>query len=145
MSELKQTPFSFTQFHVDEFSIKREPVPEEGTPEFTFHPSGYIDEENKSFLLTLSLSVKDSNNAYEINCNCIGYFIFGTEDELMLSNFFYVNAPAIMFPYIRSFIAGVTALSGLPAINIPLVNMPKKIGEDLKEHTVKSSDYNPDE
>ncbi len=136
MSELKQSPFSFNQFQIDEFSIRREPS-KEGKPEFTFTPSGYIDNIHKSFLLTIHFDVKDSNGAYEINCKCMGYFRFKVEEseKIQLDPFFYLNAPAIIFPYIRSYIASVTALSGLSAINIPLLNFPKLVGEELKDKT----------
>ena len=136
MGDLKTSAFSLNQFHIDEFFIKRDPV-KEGKPEFDFNPKGLVNNENGTFLLTMDFSVKDSNDAYHINCKCVGYFKFKVEenDELTLSNYFYTNAPAIVFPYIRSYIASVTALSGLPAVHLPLVNFPKSIGELLKENT----------
>jgi preprotein translocase subunit SecB len=146
MSELQQTPFSFKQFHIDEFSIRREPK-EEGDPQFNFTPSGYIDKGTNSFLLTIELEINDSNEAYVIKCNCFAYFTFNMKEgeELILGNFFYLNAPAIMFPYIRSYISAVTALSGLSAINLPLLNFPKKIGEDLKGNTQEGNSLEVDE
>jgi preprotein translocase subunit SecB len=136
MTELKQSPFSFKQFHIDEFSIRREPN-DEGEPDYQFEPSGLINEGDRTFLLSIDLTVKDSNGAYNIDCKCFGFFTFNVKEgeDLVVDDFFYLNAPAIMFPYIRAYISSVTALSGLATVNLPLLNFPKIIGQDLRDNT----------
>lgn len=140
MSEIKNSPFALAQFHIDEFSIKREFV-EQGKPEFEFEPDGFIDYEDKNYVLTILLLAKDSNNAYDIRCKCTGFFRFKVEEgeELNLNTNFYVNAPAIVFPYIRAYIASITALSGLSTVHIPTMNFPVKIGEKLKKNTISNT------
>lgn len=139
MSELKNSPFALAQFHIDEFSITRQFI-DEGKPEFDFEPDGYIDHEENNFILTVQFNAKDSNNAYDIKCKCTGFFRFRVEEggELNLSTNFYVNAPAIVFPYIRAYIASITALSGLSTIHIPTMNFAVQIGEKLKQNTISS-------
>lgn len=136
MSEVKQSPFSLSQFHVEEFFIKRNPVPP-GTPDFNVTPQGLINRSKGSFLLILEVSVKDTEGAYDIRFTSVASFLFKKDEAegIYISNYFYLNAPAIVFPYIRSYIAGVTALSGLDAIHLPLMNFPKLIGEELKANT----------
>jgi preprotein translocase subunit SecB len=70
------------------------------------------DEGSKSFKIwmTVELSVSDF---WEIRVAGVGEFEFGdtvtTEDQTALIN---VNAPAIMFPYFRSFISTLTVNCG---------------------------------
>lgn len=136
MENIKKSPFSFNNFHVAEFSIKRNPN-EVGTAGFDFEPKGFINEKDGTYMLEIAFSVTDSNDAYQITANCLAFFNFdksvSSVDEI--SNFFYGNAPAIAFPYIRSFVASVTALSGLEAIHLPLLHFPAIIGTRLKENT----------
>ena len=48
----------------------------------------------------------------------------GTADLVLKpSGYFLTNAPALIFPYVRSYISAVTALSGLSAINLPVMNL----------------------
>lgn len=141
MADITNSPFSLDQFHIDEFEIKREPV-DSGIPEFDFEPAGYIDYEKNVYILSIGFTAKDSNGAYDIRCHSIGAFRFSPEpeNEVNLSSYFYVNAPAIVYPYIRAFIASVTALSGLEAINLPVMNFSSRIGDKLRENTSSSRD-----
>ena len=64
-----------------------------------------------------------------------GVFSFKkVKEKENLSSYFYVNAPAIIFPYIRSYIAALTALSGMPSVNLPLMNLGKMV-KSLKDNT----------
>lgn len=144
MSEIKNSPFALAQFHIDEFSITRSFV-DQGKPEFEFDPQGFIDYEENNYVLTILFGARDSNNAYDIKCKCTGFFRFQVEEgeELNLNTNFYVNAPAIVFPYIRAYIASITALSGLSTVHIPTMNFPVKIGEKLKQNTISSREELP--
>ena len=143
MAELKQASFKLKSFHIDEFNIKRKPL-KSGKVNFDIEPQGVIMPKNGSYLLQLSVIVKDDNNAFDIKLSALGTFLYNKEDpESELGNFFYLNAPAIIFPYIRSFVASVTALSGLEAIHLPLINFPKVISEKLKNNTRVIPDKSP--
>ncbi|RZJ87855.1 MAG: hypothetical protein EOO20_15075 [Chryseobacterium sp.] len=50
-----------------------------------------------------------------------------------------VTALLFSFPYVRSYISAVTASSELPAINLPLLNFPKKIGDELRSNTQENN------
>ena len=52
-----------------------------------------------------------------------------------LGKFFYINAPALLFPYIRAYISTLTNLSGFEPINLPTLNMTR-LGDDLKKNTI---------
>lgn len=66
---------------------------------------------NFQIIMNVGLSCKD---VFELKLVGIGYFLLEGEnlDEKMRSSFLNVNAPAIMFPYIRSFISTFTGNLG---------------------------------
>jgi preprotein translocase subunit SecB len=100
-------------------------------------PRGKINKTKKTFQLDLIVEVSESNERFKCRVHGIGLFEFkNVTDKSKLSNYFYVNAPAILFPYIRAYIAALTSLSGIEAIHIPTLNMTK-LKKELEEKTVE--------
>ncbi|MDY4753237.1 MAG: protein-export chaperone SecB [Prevotella sp.] len=58
-----------------------------------------------------------------------------------LLNFICINAPAIIFPYIRAYVSTLTSLSGIPTIIMPTINM-ESVGRQLREIIQKEMDKN---
>jgi preprotein translocase subunit SecB len=138
MNNVTPSRFRLDKFFVEDFKFKREPT-DQGKVDIKIIPSGYIDRENESFLLTLDVSLKDSTKSFTIKMKAIGYFKFSNGDpEKTISNYFYLNAPAIVFPYIRAYISAVSSLSGLNAINLPVMNLTS-LQEKLKENTIENT------
>ncbi len=134
MEKVKSSPFKLDQFIVQELTVLRKPV-KQGKIKFGIKPSGTIDDTNKVFKLTLDVFVKDSNESFDIKIVALGFFEFKLVRSIdSLSNYFYTNAPAIIFPYIRSYISSITALSGLKAINLPVMNL-SSLKDELKANT----------
>jgi len=121
----KRSPFKFDNFFIVESSIKRKPIVEKKEEvEIQIGFEGVMHESNKKFELILSVKVFEKNGRFEANVKAIGIFSFQevTKKE-DISDYFYVNAPAIIFPYIRSYISALTSLSGLETINLPIIVM----------------------
>ena len=80
--------------------------------------------ESKSlFKLVMSVDIKDNNGNINISAKTEGIFEFDSDlNEQQKSSFFDVNAPAILFPYIRAYISALTSLSGFNPIVIPTIN-----------------------
>src|SRR5690606_22375327 len=136
MSATKSSPFRLDQFSVIEFSIKRNPV-KQGTAFIDIPPSAVIDEDKKAYVIYLEVNLKGEKDSCNIALKADGLFKFkSTMKQEELSNYFYVNAPAIIFPYIRAYVASVSALSGLSPINLPVMNLTG-LGEELKKKTRK--------
>jgi hypothetical protein len=57
-----------------------------------------------------------------INIEVIGLFKFSGKVE-DVRTFLLLNAPAILFPYVRAYISSMTALSGMDTIVIPTMNL----------------------
>jgi preprotein translocase subunit SecB len=86
------------------------------------------------------VKIEDANKTFKIEIDAIANYIFNKSIGLeSLNDFFYINAPALLFPYIRAYISTLTNLSGLKPINLPTINMTR-LGQDLKKNTVSAED-----
>ena len=132
---MKHSKFQFKGFKIERSLIERNQNKPSKQVAINFKPFGEINTENASFQLNLGVKIEDKNKSFKIEIDAVANFYFEKETELSnLDNYFYVNAPAILFPYIRAYISTLTTLSGFEAINLPTLNM-SKIGKDLKENT----------
>lgn len=90
---------------------------------------GYNDERDRNYSITFECKVKDKNNFLDLLLKCTG--VFETEipitEEFKSSSFVKTNSPAIVFPFIRSFITTVTANAGISPVILPAFNFTKKV------------------
>ena len=133
--KITEAPFKFKDFIIAESSIKLKPNTKGRTIDIEIKPSGVIYEEKKLFEIQLLINLK-SEDGLEVSVKMIGFFEFkGVVEKKDLKNYFYVNAPAIVFPYLRSYISALTALSGCKTIILPPINIIP-LGKDLEANTI---------
>lgn len=99
---------------------------------FGIEPEGKIDENEKTLTLTLSVIVKDEQGNFDLNMTINGMFEYDADDMNELIPYIGMNAPAILFPYIRAYVSNITALSGMQPIILPTLNV-EGVGEELIE------------
>lgn len=81
-------------------------------------------EKDKLYMLELDVSVEDKENEFKVHAHIIAHFEFDSDiNEEMKNIFFKINAPAILFPYVRAYISTLTSLSGIKPIIIPTINL----------------------
>lgn len=79
------------------------------------------------FILGLETLITDQKENLKIKVSAKGYFEFKDDcPEEMKDNFMNINAPAILFPYIRAYISTLTALSGITPIILPTLNLSER-------------------
>ena len=98
-----------------------------------FKSGGKIDFEKGKFNLELGIFISDSTEALKIEIDSKGYFNFKNADKETLSNFLFVNAPAILFPYLRAYISSLSTLSGIHPIILPTLNLTS-LRDDLESN-----------
>ena len=82
-----------------------------------------INEQHHLFKLDMHVGARDKNNAVNIEIDVEGFFEFDSDlTEEQKKTFFEINAPTILFPYVRAYIASLTALSGFMPLNLPTIN-----------------------
>ncbi len=138
MSETSPTlptvSFKFLNFFVKESNII---LNQQGDPKIqvNFYPKGYIFKSLHQFHLEVALEIKEETNKFSIRIVAVAVFEFDENADLenYKTGFFVLNAPAIMFPYIRAYISSLTALSGLFTVTLPTFNLTT-MGEALKNN-----------
>jgi len=119
--QVKESFFTQSEAYSSEFKV-------------TIEPSGIIRAAEQTFQLHLKVRVYDEEGRFEATVHQVGNFVFDKEiEEKQLSQFFVVNAPAILFPFVRSYIAALTSLSGYSTVIIPAMNL-LNLGERLREN-----------
>lgn len=123
MSDAKLSTFSFRHFRIIRSSFNFSSTPDKDMS-ITILPKGEYSKNTKLYTLTLNVKVNDKMlNLEVINIVCESQFVFDEEFTDEIPPYFTLNAPAISFPYIRSYVAALSALSGLGTLNLPILNL----------------------
>ena len=144
MEETKKANFQFVGFQVIKSLIEKKGFDKVGKDmQVGFNPRGERDSKKNIFNLYLGVQISNKEKSFIVDIDIVGFFKYSNEDnEAIIKNYFYINAPAILFPYIRAYISSLTALSGFETITLPTINFTF-LGDTLKEHTIEvNSDIN---
>lgn len=118
--ETKDNPFRFKRYKVVEskinFSGDKNPGKEYS---LTITPSGVVKE--KEFELTLNVEIKDEYDIYQVFVSIVGLFEFKEEIE-NVTDYFKLNAPAMLFPYVRAYVSSLTSISGVDTVILPTIS-----------------------
>lgn len=128
--KVEKARFRFVEYLFKETSIKLTGEDISDDVEFGIEPNGIFEEDNKMFILTLNVLVKDKKSSLEVKMTVTGKYEYETNDIQELVPYLGFNAPAIMFPYIRAYITNITALGGMSPIILPTLNM-ESVGKEL--------------
>jgi preprotein translocase subunit SecB len=136
---MENTPvasFKFESFKITRSYFEINEVDGDQVFSLNFAPKGVVNKEDSKFELELGVLVEEKNNKFKAEITAIGIYSFDAEmQDEMLDKFFYQNATAILFPYIRAYITTLTSLSGINPIILPTLNLTK-LGPELKKNTI---------
>lgn len=101
--------------------------------DININPKGIVFKSLNQFNLQLFVDIKDVDDNFKINIVTDSIFSYPEDADIAsyMESLFIVNAPAIIFPYIRAYISSLTALSGMPTLNLPTLNL-SQVGNNLK-------------
>ena len=103
-----------------------------------FMPEGVFHQSDKTFDLTLVFFFFFCNEREDsfIFISCIGTFSFENFEVVAdIPPFFYRNAIAILFPYIRAFISSLTAQANITPMILPTYNLGE-LEAPLRDKTI---------
>ena len=134
MSKQKEATIQFVNFLVKESHIVFN-EPGKHKVNIGIDPKGYIFKDLNQFHLQLEVDIKDEENKFHIELATISIFEYPEDADLEAykNGLFILNAPSIVFPYLRSYISALTALSGMPTLTLPTLNLGE-VGSKLKEN-----------
>jgi preprotein translocase subunit SecB len=96
--------------------------------------TGYDVAEEKLFAwlgIKVGGLVENDKPMYSIEVRMVGIFSYSPDADLPLERFANINAPAIIFPFIREQIATISLKSGIkPTILLPPINFVKMAEEN---------------
>jgi len=133
--------FRLLNFKIQEthLTYADESAKEEGHVSYNidFSPSGRLSRAQGQFVLLLSIKITSTPDTFNAQLVGRGLFAFNTElpgDQL--DKLLALNSTAMVFPYVRAYISGLTALSGYPTITIPTYNLAA-LAEPLRSAIVE--------
>ncbi len=123
---------------VDNFEFNRVQV-EEDDFQLEFSPA-FSEEEVDSFLVRFKVEFK-SKQSYQFTLIYVAEFKTNelVKDKFKKSPFPAVNAPAIAFPFLRSFISMFTLNAGFDAVILPSINFQAAYNDKQKEKNIQDS------
>ncbi|HOW20287.1 MAG TPA: protein-export chaperone SecB [Tenuifilaceae bacterium] len=134
---MENSKFQFKGFTIVRSLIERNDSEPSKKLSLGFAPKGVINRNNATFQLHLGVKIEDENKSFNIEIEAVANYTFENKEGLdNLDQFFYINAPALLFPYVRAYISTLTNLSGFEPINLPTLNLTQ-LGDDLKKNTVE--------
>lgn len=124
MDREKQPGISFNTIFLKELNFRRKPEINGAELNLNFNSVASFSEDKKQLVYELACKVTDKSETFHIDCVMVGIFtsIEGGENMDLLE-FSKVNAPALMFPYIRELVTTTSIKAGLAPIVFPPINV----------------------
>ena len=137
MSETKTSAFQFKGYRIERSLIELKSTEIGENFNISFDPKGIINKAESSYQLNLTAYIKDKEDTINIEVDVVSFFSFDSQiEKSQLEKLFYMNAPAIIFPYLRSYITTLTVLSGIDPVILPTLNL-SGLGKELEENTTE--------
>ncbi len=135
-NEVKKASFDFSKFRFSNFLFNESPNNSEALS-VDFKPNGVFFEKDGRFELTIIFTAfaKEKPENPIIQATVIGSFLFVDNPSFEeIPPYFYKNAIAIIFPYIRAFISSMTIQANSRIIVLPVLNLTS-LEQPLKLNT----------
>lgn len=137
MAKTEKALFGLKDFKIPSFSYK-ESKNDNPEIELNFDVKGNFIKDKSLYELTLTVEGVEGSDTQIFQSSIMGLFSFPqklTKEEI--PEYFYVNAIAILFPYLRAFISTLTLQSNSGLIILDTLNL-SKMKDTLKINTVSS-------
>jgi preprotein translocase subunit SecB len=106
--------------------------------------NGYSEEDEHSFDVRFSLGISSKKEGFVLELEYKGFF--STDEPISASfkesHFPSMNAPAIAYPFLRSFINTVTVNSNLNPVILPTINFQELVRKQQEAERLFSSQIN---
>ena len=129
--ETSKATIQFLKFFVKESYISFNEIGEYKI-KIDFDANATVKQSVNKYHLIIETIISEAEG--KLNIRVVSQSIFDYDNEISIeelkAGLFTKNAPAIVFPYIRAYIASLTAISGVPTLNLPTLNLTK-LGEQV--------------
>lgn len=134
------TPGQIAAFRFNDFKVLKllynTPTDEDEVVEIGFSPSGAYYPNKGIFELTLKFVASSGTSKYVIvECTSLATFVFPENPKFEdIPDYFYKNAIAIFFPYLRAFVSTVTLQANSRLVVLGVMNLTN-LEKPFKEST----------
>ncbi|SRR5690554_3409794 len=120
--------FRFLNYQIHESSIRISDAESVGKDlQIDIKKSNKEEEKENIYNLFFEITISDKLGSLNIFLNIEGKFEFNKDlTDSEKDSFFNINAPAILFPYVRAYISTLTSLSGINPIILPTINLSNR-------------------
>lgn len=127
---MKTAAFNLDSYIFDRVALDLSTLKPETTFNIDFTPSGKFFADKNLYELTFTFTAKDGDGNNEVvSVRCVARFTFrDLDEEKNIPDYFYTNAIAILFPYVRAFVSTLTLQANIMPLVLPTLNL-----SDLKE------------
>lgn len=135
---MKEAAFSLDSYIFDRVALNLSDLNPSTIFNIDFKPSGKFFTESNRYELEFSFVANRAENSNPVvDVHCIARFSFRDLDEdKNIPEYFYNNAIAILFPYIRAFVSTLTLQANAAPMVLPTLNLSYLKGV-LKENTTR--------
>lgn len=132
MDKNEQPGIKCNSIILSESIFKRKPkIPEEQDIKLSFDVKNSISDDQINLVTEVTATLNNENDPVYTKVTYIGIFSVENKNNLDLKKFSEVNAPAILFPYIREEIHARMLKAGLPkSLIIPPINFVALVNKD---------------
>ena len=135
---MKTAAFRLDNYIFDRVSLDLSNLKPETTFNIDFIPSGKFFTDKDQYELTFVFVAKQAEtNETVVNVRCVAQFSFhDLDDDKNIPDYFYANAIAILFPYVRAMVSTLTLQANATPMVLPTLNL-SDLKDILKEHTTR--------
>ena len=104
--------------------IRKNAIPQKPELTMSFEYDISISPAKDKLNYELTCKIQDEKELFNVQCTMIGLFsVIAGNENMDLADFSRLNAPALIFPYIRETIASTSIKAGIPPVIIPPINL----------------------
>lgn len=133
--ETPKSEFKFLGYRINKCIFEIKEAPKSDTLEFDVTLSGDVEALTKKFTLIMIVDIKEKeSDNFVIHLEAEAKFSFEGDNKELLATFIGMNAPAVLYPYLRSYVTMLTVNASLEPLVLPTLNLSeagKKMAIDL--------------
>lgn len=136
---MEKASFALKHYYFEQATLNMGGLQKSEPLSLQINPSGIYTLEDSSFELTFAFTAKQKScDEKVVSVVCKGVFAFAQPTKFdEIPSFFFANAIAILFPYVRAFVSTLTLQANVVPIVLPTMNLTSLQSELKSNTTVK--------
>lgn len=126
----KRAAFKFSKYIIKESSMKIIDSDINEGIDIQIELDASVKSDSSDAEVVLTVDLRDQNDNFTLHLKIVGYFEARGVAKEEKNKFIALNAPAILFPYVRAYVSTMTSQAGIMPIVLPTINLHNN-GQEL--------------